>query len=498
MRKLTALIVCAVTGLLTVTSMDAQQPERVDVLILFRARPNQDDAASVTRAGGRIKYTYNTVPAMAVSVPAPALNGLANNPRIEIIEPDAIATINRADDPDYAGELATVWGVSKIGAGEAHALGYMGVAIGGPIKVAVIDTGVNCGHVDLGVPCSGGYDFVNDDADPTDDNGHGTHVAGTIGGRRNGVGVVGVAPNVWIVPIKVLNASGSGSYSDIIAGIDYATLNGVKVTNNSYGGSVGSATMEVALRNAAAAGVVTVAAAGNGGNCAGSTDTVGYPAKYSSVISVAATDINDARACFSSAGPAVQIAAPGANITSTGVSGGYAAGWNGTSMATPHVAGAAALLYAKGVTDSNGNGYINDEIRNVLMLTALDLGATGRDTKFGFGRVRVMDALNAGPVPASAGITGISYAAPPGKNRDLTITLSAVYKPVVPAAGLRVFVTVNVNGGFYRNASGFTNSDGVLTIVLPSAPSGTFTTQVTGTEGLAWDGVTPANSFNKK
>jgi len=498
MRKLTALFVCAVAGWLTVTSIDAQQPERVDVLILFRARPNQDDAASVTRAGGRIKYTYRTVDAMAVSMPAQAINGLSNNPRIEVIEPDGIATINRVD-PDFAAELDNTWGVKKIGAGDAHNAGFTGVALSGAFKVAVIDTGVSCGHIDLGVPCSGGFDFVNNDADPSDDHGHGTHVAGTIAGRRDGSGVVGVAPNVWIVPIKVLNASGSGSYADIIAGIDYATSNGIKVTNNSYGGSVGSATMEAALRVAAANGVLTVAAAGNSGNQAGTGDSVGYPAKYGSVLSVAATDSLDKRANFSSTGPAVQVAAPGVAIRSTTMNGGYA-DWNGTSMATPHVAGAAALLYAKGVTDSNNNGLINDEIRNLLAQTAVDLGAAGRDPLFGFGRIRVMNAINAGPIAAASGISNISYAAQPGKNRDLTISVTAVYKPVVPASNISVQIRVTTNNGFFRELSGVTNADGVVTFTIANAPSGTYSTTVLSTldGGLTFDGVTPQNSFNKK
>ena len=502
MRKLGVFLVCAVSGWLTVASIGAQQPERVNVLVLFRSRPNGNDVGDVQRAGGRIKYNYATLPAMAVNMPSQAINGLSNNPNIEIIEPDAIATINR-QDPSFAAELTNTWGVQKIGAGTAHELGFDGVAVvGGPIKVAVIDTGVNCGHIDLGVPCGGanaGYDFVNDDADPSDDHGHGTHVAGTIGGRRNGFGVVGVAPNVWIVPIKVLSASGSGYYSDIIAGIDYATLNGVKVTNNSYGGSLGSATMEAALRVAAANGVVTVAAAGNSGTQSGTGDNVGYPAKYTSTIAVAATDSIDARASFSSTGPRVEVAAPGVSIRSTVMSGGYAA-WNGTSMATPHVAGLAALLYAKGVTNSNNNGLINDEIRNTIALSALDLSPGGRDSKTGFGRIRVMEALNYDAIPATSAVTAISYSSAPGKNKDLVITVTAVYKPVVPASGLTVTLLVTSNTGFARTVNGQTNADGVVTFTLAGAPSGTYSSVVQSATGgnLNFDGATPNNSFNKK
>jgi hypothetical protein len=165
------------------------------------------------------------------------------------------------------------------------------------------------------------------------------------------------------------------------------------------------------------------------------------------------------------------------------------------------VAGAAALLFGKTPVDSNVNGKANDEIRNVLALTALDLGAAGRDSRYGFGRIRVMEALNADPVPPSSTSTGVSYSSPPGRNRDLTIAVSAIYKPVVPAAGVTVHVSVNLNGGFYASGSGITNAAGVATIVLPKAPTGIYTTTVTNITGggLAFDfAPTPSNSFNKK
>jgi subtilisin family serine protease len=452
----------------------------------------------VQRAGGRIKYSYNLVPAMAASLPANAVAGLANNPRIEIIEPDFIATINRAD-PDYAAELNNVWGVKKIGAGDAHNLSPSEQGQG--VNVAVIDTGINYNHPDLAGSVIDQWDFVNNDGDAMDDQGHGTHVAGTIAAHRDGVGAVGVAPAANLFAVKVLDQNGSGSYSNIIAGVEWATAHGAKVTNNSYGGGGNSLTLEAAFRNAAAAGVVSVAAAGNSGTCTGNTDTVGYPGKYNSVIAVAATDINDARPCFSSTGPAVQIAAPGVNIFSTVKSGEYEGGWSGTSMATPHVAGVAALLYGKGVVNSNASAWINDEIRNVLMLTALDLGTAGRDVKFGFGRVRVMEALNAGPVPPVAGVTGISYVAQPGKGRGgLEITVSTVYKPVVPVAGLTVSITVTVNGAGPKSYSGATDANGSVTFTIANAASGVYVTTVNNITGggLAFDNVQLANSFNKK
>jgi subtilisin len=417
---------------------------------------------------------------------------LANNPRIQVVEPDGIATINDA-------ELDNTWGVKRIGAGDAHDATPPNTGAG--IKVAVIDTGINYTHSDLAANYKGGYDFVNGDNDPMDDNGHGTHVSGTIAATNNDVGVVGVAPNAHLYGVKVLNASGSGSYSNIIAGVQWATGNGMQVTNNSYSGTGSSATLELAFANAAAAGVVTVAAASNSGNCAGTGDSVGYPAKYATVIAVAAIDSTDARACFSSTGPAVEIAAPGVQINSTILNGGYGSNWSGTSMASPHVVGAAALVIYHGVTDSNGNGRMNDEVRNILAMSASDLGAAGRDPLFGFGRVNIPAALAITSVPNALAVTSISYEAGTGRfNKDLFVTASAAYKPAVPQPGVAVSLTITLNNSFYKTVTGTTDSNGDVEIQIKSAPAGTYRTTVTAANvaGLTWDLATPTNSYIKK
>src|SRR5262245_37262160 len=234
MRRVGAFIVSVVAGWMTVASIAAQQPERVDVLVLFRQRKSQEDVAGVQRAGGRIKYNYNIVPALAVSLPSQAIAGLSNNPNIQIIEPDFIATAN-----DFASELGNTWGVATIGAGDAHNLPQS--VQGSGVNVAVIDTGINYNHPELAGAYRGGYDFVNSDSDPLDDNGHGTHVSGTIAASRNGASVVGVAPLVNLYALKVLDRNGSGAYSGIIAAVDWARTHNIQVTNNSYGGSSGSA-----------------------------------------------------------------------------------------------------------------------------------------------------------------------------------------------------------------------------------------------------------------
>jgi hypothetical protein len=215
-----------------------------------------------------------------------------------------------------------------------------------------------------------------------DDHWHGTHVAGTVAAAKNGFGVVGVAPEVDLYGLKVLAANGSGAFSSVIAALDWSIQNKIQVVNLSLGssGDPGN-TVRQAFANAYQAGLVIVASAGNSGSGA---DTVGFPAKYDSVIAVGSTTSKDDRSSFSSTGPAVELAAPGSSIYSTDLGGGYYTA-SGTSMAAPHVAGVAALVLASGIVDLNGKGLVNDEVRLVMQSTATDLGSEGRDDWYGFG-----------------------------------------------------------------------------------------------------------------
>jgi subtilisin family serine protease len=273
------------------------------------------------------------------------------------------------------------------------------------VKVAVIDSGIDYSHKDFNTDnyaYGGGYDFVSGDTDPYDDNGHGTHVAGTVAARDNNIGVVGVAPGASIYALKVLDANGNGYWSDVIAALQWAVDNSIRITNNSYGSSRNpGGIVESAFNSANDADVLSIASAGNEGNCGGRSNSVGYPARFPSVVAVSATDNADNRACFSSTGPDVELAAPGVNIKSTVPNDGYAS-WNGTSMASPHVAGTAALVISAGIADANLNGRINDEVRGALISTADDLGEPGRDPWYGHGLVDADEAVTVAGPPAPA------------------------------------------------------------------------------------------------
>lgn len=383
-RLVTLLFLAVLTGSLAM----AQPPERVRVLIGFPDVPGPADEAMVEAAGGSVHHRYHLVPAIAASVPVTALDGLSRNPRVMVIEADGVVHVVDA-------ELDNTWGVKHIGSGDVHLSGNFGDGV----KVAIVDTGIDCTHPELDGNCAGGIDEVNDDSDPMDDHGHGTHVAGTVAGEDDNAGVVGVAPKALLYGIKVLSATGSGYWSNILAGIEWAVDNGIQVTNNSYGGSgYPGSIVEAAFDNSYAQGVIHIAAAGNSGNCSGTGDTVGYPAKFASVIAVAATNSSDNRACFSSTGPAVEISAPGVSVKSSTMGGGYAS-WSGTSMASPHVAGAAALVIASGIyTEPN-------DVRARLVGTADDLGAAGLDEHYGYGLVDVAEAVAEGPVNQAPTVT---------------------------------------------------------------------------------------------
>lgn len=229
------------------------------------------------------------------------------------------------------------WGVEYVNAPRAWLF-----TRGAGVKVGVIDTGVDLGHPDLKRRIAGGYNVLKPGRDPVDDNGHGTHVAGTIGAEDNGIGVVGVAPKAGIYAIKALDRYGIGFLSDLIEGLQWCIRNGMQVVNLSLGTNEDNHTFREAVRRAWQAGLTVVAAAGNNGPADG---TVEYPGRYQEVICVSAIGTDGRLARFASRGPEVAVIAPGVDVVSAWPGGGYRS-LSGTSMAAPHVAGVAALLKA--------------------------------------------------------------------------------------------------------------------------------------------------------
>lgn len=363
----------------------AREIRETRVFIGFRGVPGPAARSIVTDAGGTVLHSYGIVPALAAIVPEQALYGIARNPLVEYVEPDLHVWI-----VDYDNELDNSWGVRHIGSGEVHQDGNLGAGV----KIAIVDTGIDYGHAELSAAYAGGYDFVNGNFDPMDDHGHGTMVAGVVSAARNGIGVVGVAPAATLYGLKVLGADGSGYWSDVVAAIDWSRANGIQIVNMSLGSSRHpGTTVETACLNAYQQGILLVAAAGNDGNPRGNRDTVGYPAKFDTVIAVSATDIDNERPSWSSTGPAVELAAPGVSIHSTTLNGAYATA-NGTSFSAPHVSGVAALVM------SAYAGLSHEEVREWLQQTATDLG---RPKWYGYGLV---NAAAAALPPPGAGMIG--------------------------------------------------------------------------------------------
>ena len=373
------LVVIILTSSVFVGTAFAAPNELTPVIVGFKGLP---DAALIHAFGGQITYEYSIINAIACSLPAQAVNALQKNPNIAYVEEDFEVT---ALEYGYPTED---WGIKQIGANSVHETNK-----GTEIKVGVIDTGINRLHEDLKLRYVTGWDFVNNDNDPMDDNGHGTHCSGIIAASLNSIAVVGVAPEASIYAYKVLNRYGSGTTSAVIAGIDRAVANGVQVISMSLGSTSYSESLELACIAAVNAGVVVVAAAGNSGNTA-TGSTVNYPAKSECVIAVGATNVGDVLATFSSTGPELDVVAPGVSILSDYKDVTPRDGLNrdtlymsGTSMACPHVAGTAALML------SVNPSLTPSQVQEILQDTAIDLGTGGFDTYYGYGRIDAAQAV---------------------------------------------------------------------------------------------------------
>lgn len=332
------------------------------------------------------------------------MNGVANNVSADVVQtlpevnamaviltPEQKARLLQSSDVEsieldpkrYLMAESTPYGINMVQAKQ------LSDNLTGNQKVCIMDTGYTLNHPDLpntGITGSDGYGGNNSGNWYNDGNGHGTHVAGTIAALGgNGLGVVGVnsSGQLGLHIVKVFNDQGRWAYgSDLVAAISQCQSAGASVTSMSLGGPQSSNAERQAFANSYAGGMLHIAAAGNDAN-----SSLSYPASYDSVVSVAAVDRNGNKASFSQYNSQVEIAAPGVGTNSTWNNGGYKS-ISGTSMATPHVSGVAALVW------SHFPQCSNQQIRDALNATAQDRGAAGRDTSYGFGIVKAKDAYD--------------------------------------------------------------------------------------------------------
>jgi len=494
------LLVVAFAG----TARAAEDPDRV--IVRFRTL-DANARAALRSAGGATVRELPQLNAIAARLPLAARAGLARNPNVTLVETDA----RRHPIAD-----TYPWGVVKLGADkvwEANRDGVLdaGAPTGAGPLVCVIDSGIDTTHPDLAGVAVGGYPTGWN----TDGCHHGTHVSGTIAARLGGAGVVGVAPGANVYMVKVFGSTCAWSYASDLVDAAYRCKNaGAKIISMSLGGPTASSTESQAFATlyASGTGILSIAAAGNAG-----TSAYSYPASYDAVVSVAAVDSNGQRASFSQYNSKVELAAPGVGVLSTVPGGGWES-WDGTSMATPHVSGAAALVWSADPALTAG------DIRQVLRTTATDLATAGWDSGTGYGLVRAdlavaaVTTLNRAPTasiasPASSSTfaqdSAIVFAATASDAEDGDVSASFVWTSnIAGRIGTgATFTTSTLAAGTHvvtataSDSAGLTGAASVTVKVValdttPPAISGVSarSTDRKGTVQVTWTTNEPSNS----
>jgi subtilisin family serine protease len=342
-KLVSACAAAAVLALLVSAGASARTtgPNWSTYIVTLKASAGDSHSAAADasrRFGGRVEHVYSSaLSGFAISLPDPAAARLAADPRIASIELDGVVTADAVESP-------VTWGLDRI---DQHSLplsnSYQYTATGSGVTAYIIDTGIRFTHSEFGGRAVTGYDAVTAGGNAADCNGHGTHVAGTVGGST-----YGVAKGVHLVAVRVLDCSGSGTTSGVIAGIDWVTGNHQAgqpaVANMSLGGGASSA-LDAAVRNSIADGVAYAIAAGNGNRGGKAQDACNTsPARVTEAMTVSATDSSDTKPRWANTGTCVDWFAPGVSITSSWYTSDTATNTiSGTSMATPHTAGVAAL-----------------------------------------------------------------------------------------------------------------------------------------------------------
>ncbi len=374
-RKIMSLLMVLIllsTALLT----GAATPDR-QLIVVFKDNSTPIEKDQVGKALGLTWISdLVLINGRSVRIPEARLEALKKNPNVLAVYEDEVVQILGKPVKPPVNQPAEVipWGIKAINADQV-------TDQGAGIKVGILDTGIDSGHPDLHV--ADGVNLISPFKSYADDNGHGTHVAGTVAALDNDIGVIGVGPQIQLYALKALNSRGSGYLSDIIEGLQWAVEKQLDVVNMSLGTDSDSPVFREAIKEAAQAGLIMVAAAGNDG------EDVDYPAAYDKVMAVAAVDIGSKIAYFSSPGPQVDISAPGVAVLST-VRGGKYATYSGTSMAAPHVTGTVALIIkAHGGDDWPKLSY-DDALTIIIGAVSEPLGD---ENHYGAGLVNAFDAV---------------------------------------------------------------------------------------------------------
>jgi len=424
-----------VTGLIFSFIAQAQSGETVRIpgrLIVHHAKGVSSAQASsmISRHGAHLRRRMEKLNLSVIDVPPGSeeavMQSLRASGQVTEVEYDYYAKLGgTSNDPN----LAYQWYLSKIQATTAW-----NTTTGSGVPIAVLDTGVDATHPDLAGRVMGGWNFVTNTSNTQDTMGHGTAVAGVFGAiTNNGIGVAGITWSNPIMPLVVVDSNNYAAYSNIAAAIEYAADHGAKVISVSIGGTTPSSALQAAVDYAWNAGAIVVAAAMNN-----SSSTPNYPAACTNVVAVAATDETDNLASFSNFGSWITVSAPGNNIETTTLGGGYGMWW-GTSLATPVVSGVAALALA-------ANPSLTPQaLVTLLERNADDLGAAGFDSTFGWGRVNAYRT-----VVAAAGGSAPVTTAP-------VTTAPVTTSPIVTSpSSTTVPIFINAGGAAFTDASGQT------------------------------------------
>jgi subtilisin family serine protease len=427
------------------------------------------EAATAARAGARVSHVYtNVFPGFAAELPAAAVTALSRNPRVASIEADGVVTVASGT------QTSATWGLDRIDQRDLPLDSrYSYPSTGAGVTAYIIDTGVLASHTDFGGRVTAGYTAISDGRGSSDCDGHGTHVAGTVGGAT-----WGVAKAVTIVPVRVLDCNGSGTWGGVVAGIDWVVGHHVgtapAVANLSLGGGANS-TVDAAVQRMIDDGVTSVVAAGNDNRNACNYS----PARVGAAVTVGATTSSDARASYSNFGSCLDLFAPGSSIRSAWHTSTTATSTiSGTSMAAPHVAGAAALILA------GSPGRTPSQVASDLAANA----TTGKVTSAGRGSpnrlVFVPGAVVASPLAVTTtglptGTVGAPYSVTltssggTGSVRTWSITGGTVLPADLTLAGATISGTPSAAGSTtvtVQVSDGTSSASATFTLVIDPAP----------------------------